>query len=340
MKPKMYLLVLAAFLFSCQPDSIDDPLTSDLQNITAKGGNANLKNGNQKGNNENNEENNDDQSTSGGCNTIFANGDDGNATCFIDDGFRRWGWTIGPLSSGEYSFNIYGGAGQCDIEKGTLTGTLNLSYDEASGTATVEYLMEDGFVLKETHLYIGNSPYPTSKNGKETVAPGQYPYKHNDLNDLSRDSYTVEGLSGEIYLIAHGVACEGEATDQGDDNTDDDGNGGDTPPDDGEEPVCASCQGSVDSLKLQYLGQTAAEAVIIQQSNGAVVFQQTLQPFEEFEISGSFGENIQIMIENQLNATFITDCSQVIGPGVPDGSFVIISGTSTEGGVLCIEDIF
>jgi hypothetical protein len=162
------------------------------------------------------EENSDEQTE---CETFFAKGDDNEATCFLDDGFNRWGWTNGPLSTGEYTFDLYAGAGQCDIEKGTLVGSLTINYYELTGTAEIGFEMSEGFVLSETHLYIGNEPYLTDKKGKPTVAPGQFPYQH-ELDGAGFDPYTINDLSGEIYVIGHGVVC-------GDDSNDDDDGGGD-----------------------------------------------------------------------------------------------------------------
>jgi hypothetical protein len=159
----------------------------------------------------------------GACETMFAKGSDDIATCFIDDeyGFNRWGWTNGPLSSGEYTFDVYAGAGQCDTDKGALAGTVSLKYDSETGDAYVTYSTNDDFVLTETHLYIGNTPYPMKKKGNNgyvpTVAPGQYPYQHGDLDNENEDNYMISGLSGDIYIIAHGVVCEViEVEDNGD----------------------------------------------------------------------------------------------------------------------------
>jgi hypothetical protein len=149
----------------------------------------------------------------GGCETMFAKAND-NAFCFIDDqenNFNRWGWTNGPLSSGTYEFAIWAGAGQCDTDKGTMAGTVTLVYDSLTGIAEVTYATNGDYVLTETHLYIGNGPYPLKKKGKNyvpTVAPGQFPYKHGNLDNVFTDKYPVDGLSGEIYIIAHGVVCE------------------------------------------------------------------------------------------------------------------------------------
>ncbi len=69
--------------------------------------------------------------------------------------------------------------------------------------------MNDGFTMEESHLYVGNVPYPQMKQGKNmvnTVAPGQYPYIHQALEGESIDTYTVN-ITGSIYVIAHAVVC-------------------------------------------------------------------------------------------------------------------------------------
>jgi hypothetical protein len=124
------------------------------------------------------------------CETAFARETNG-ANCFIDNGFSRWGWSIKITTFGDYTYNIYAGAGQCDISKGTLVGTASVSY-KANGVVTVNYNINSGFSLDETHTYAGKNMFPTKK-GVPTVAPGQYTIQSN--------------LSGEIYVIAHAVVC-------------------------------------------------------------------------------------------------------------------------------------
>lgn len=151
----------------------------------------------------------------GNCETAFAY-DATDGTCFLDidednDGngdFNRWGWSVGPLAGGSYEFDIYAGAGQCDTNKGVLVGTLEVDYDATSGEATVTFVMNAGFTLEETHLYVGSEILPRDVNGDFTVAPGQYPTIHEDLGGASSDTYTITGLSGDIYVVAHGVVCD------------------------------------------------------------------------------------------------------------------------------------
>ena len=124
------------------------------------------------------------------CETAFARGTDGN-TCFIGEGFNRWGWSIGPLAEGtEETYEIYAAAGQCDIEKGELVGTVDVTY--VGGEVSVTYNIDEGYTASETHTYAGSNMFPMD-NGVPTVAPGQY--------------YIEENLSGDIYVIAHTVVC-------------------------------------------------------------------------------------------------------------------------------------
>jgi hypothetical protein len=142
--------------------------------------------------------------------TAFAFGS--TARCFDQfDVSNRWGWTNGPLSEGNYVFDLYAGAGQCDTNKGTKVGTLSVSY--SNGIATVKYQMAGknpvtgmNYTLTETHLYVGAEALPRDKQGEFTVAPGQYPYINPEINALSR-TYTVEGLSGPINIVAHATVA-------------------------------------------------------------------------------------------------------------------------------------
>ena len=160
------------------------------------------------------------------CETAFAfsgypNADDEDVTtCFLnidEDGdgngdFNRWGWTNGAVEAGTYEWPIYAGAGQCDTNKGTLVGTLSVEYDGL--TATVTFQTEGTnpdtalpYTINETHLYVGGEKLTRDVNGEFTVAPGQYPNIHEGLNEATSDTFTIEGLSGDIYVVAHGVVC-------------------------------------------------------------------------------------------------------------------------------------
>ena len=155
---------------------------------------------------------NDGQTVMVESETAYAYGGEPLAKCFIDEvpnlSSNKWGWTNGPLTEGEYEFDMYAGAGQCDINKGTLVGKLIVDY--SGGTAVVTYRMtetsdftDELYTLIATQLHIGNDLLPTKKNGSYTAAPGQYGYVDTDHEDITEFTYTVNGLSGDIYIAAH-----------------------------------------------------------------------------------------------------------------------------------------
>lgn len=146
--------------------------------------------------------------------TAFAYGGD-YATCFQSfdfdgDGksdFKNWGWSNGPLPGDPvYEFEIWAGAPKCDLTKGELVGTLTIDYD--GSTAIITYTMDAGWIMSATQLYVGSEPLPRDPNGDYTVSPGQYPYIHFPVADPTSDTYTVLGISGDIYVVAHADVIE------------------------------------------------------------------------------------------------------------------------------------
>lgn len=122
--------------------------------------------------------------------TAYAKSDD--AVDFIPT-FANWGWT-NPIEPGEYTWDLWAGAAQCDTDKGTLVGSVAVVYDE-DGYVTVTYNLDASFILMETHVYAGYSKFPQVSRGRilvYTVAPGQY------KNDNPFDG-------SEVYVIAHAV---------------------------------------------------------------------------------------------------------------------------------------
>lgn len=148
--------------------------------------------------------------------TAFAFDGTYSGACFLDldldgdgrDDFNRWGWTIGPLAEGSYTFDIYAGAGRCDIGKGTHVGYLTVDYYDGSATVTYNMIGTNpstgvAYNLVEAQLYVGGEILPRDVNGEFTVAPGQYPENSGELRNVTTKSFTVEGLSGSVYVVAH-----------------------------------------------------------------------------------------------------------------------------------------
>ncbi len=72
-------------------------------------------------------------------------------------------------------------------------------------TLTIEIVAENGWVLEETHVYVGTEPPRKS-------APGRFPYKHErlpanattDSYEIALDDYDVACLS-DLYIAVHAV---------------------------------------------------------------------------------------------------------------------------------------
>lgn len=137
--------------------------------------------------------------------TAYAYGGDF-ATCFLSLGFKPWGWTNGPLGPGEYEFDLWAGAAKCDLDKGTLVGTVTINYD--GSTAIVEFTLIDGWLMDYTQVYAGSEMLPRDVHGDPTVSPGMYTSIHYSEGGATTDTHTITGLSGNIYVIAHADVFE------------------------------------------------------------------------------------------------------------------------------------
>jgi hypothetical protein len=156
-----------------------------------------------------------------GCPKLaFAHGDD-IAICFKDIkrngtiypsgngtwyNFMLWGWTNGELPPGNYVLDLWAGSQSCDPENGILVGTVTFDYD--GSTANVTYNVNPVYTLKSTYLYVGNRILP-KKWRKFRVAPLFYPKKHYQVNSTT-DSFTVNNLSGDVYIAASAIVKDAE----------------------------------------------------------------------------------------------------------------------------------
>ena len=123
----------------------------------------------------------------------------------------NWGFSIGPLSAqdDDYSFDIYAAAAQCDLNKGTIVGTVTVNY--SGETAVVTYESADASIIEfsEIHLYVGSEPLPTNKRGRYIVKPGRYPIgMEYGKEGVASAVFTVPDLDGgEIFVVPHSVVC-------------------------------------------------------------------------------------------------------------------------------------
>lgn len=109
----------------------------------------------------------------------------------------------------------------------------------------------------------------------------------------------------------------------------------------GKDEVCDDCRGEVVELVLKYNGSiSSAHVVIIQKCPDVVIFDDIVQPGNQFFIEGAdanrtMGQALLVHVNGVLNAKFHVSCSEAIGPGMVRGDFEIIEGASKAGGPLC-----
>jgi hypothetical protein len=130
---------------------------------------------------------------------------DGAYTCFIDDGFGNWGWTNLIAEEGTYTMDLYAAAAHCNPANGMLVGYVEVV--KAVGSMTVKYrITEPGVSMSEIHVYVGCGKYPKLRNGRETIAPGQYTYNAGVTKAIEY-TVTFTDVKGPVYVIAHAVVC-------------------------------------------------------------------------------------------------------------------------------------
>ena len=146
------------------------------------------------------------------CETSFAY-DETDGTCFDNWGFSRWGWSLGPFDDSTFagnvslSYDVWSGAGRCQISRGTNVGELTVDYDIDDDFYQVSWIVDAPFKFTGFHLHIGSEPLPRDRNGDYTVAPGQYEHVI-DLNGVEVESRTINGtMATPFYIVAHADVC-------------------------------------------------------------------------------------------------------------------------------------
>jgi hypothetical protein len=98
--------------------------------------------------------------------------------------------------------------------------------------------------------------------------------------------------------------------------------------------------GPITELSLRYEGNTAV-VVSILDDLGDTLFEDTVAPGEIFTFNGLYengrlGEEVSVVLGNDINAGFNTSGRKAIGPGLQDGLFMVVGGLSWTGEELCV----
>jgi hypothetical protein len=110
---------------------------------------------------------------------------------------------------------------------------------------------------------------------------------------------------------------------------------------------CGPCDGKVDRLVFQYNGAQAATVTVIQKKGNVVLFHNTVSPNAQFGVDGrdkkgTLSTEVYLLVNGTQVAKIHTSCSVPIGIGYAVGDFVVVDGSSRNGGPLCdltIDDV-
>jgi len=115
-------------------------------------------------------------------------------------GNNRWGWAEDfDGANGTYVHDLYAGAGQNDLTKGTKVGTVTLTV--TSSNVAVRIDLNSGVFANVTHIYFSDNNAPT------TTAPGQYGNTNETDFTGSRTSNFSYSGDGDFWLIVHAEVC-------------------------------------------------------------------------------------------------------------------------------------
>ena len=90
-------------------------------------------------------------------------------------------------------------AGKQNINSETPAGMVKItSSNNAPDELLVEFITYDGWVMQETHLYVGGEPPKKS-------APGRFTYKHDPVENPAYDTYSLS--LGDHGLILDDKIC-------------------------------------------------------------------------------------------------------------------------------------
>ncbi len=110
-----------------------------------------------------------------------------------------------------------------------------------------------------------------------------------------------------------------------------------------EEP-CDTCESSIASLSFKYIGFEPQATVLIQTVEGTILFNELVSSNDEFTITGAsggpIGSAIELFLDEEQIANLPTDCSLALGPGFYLNGLEIIGGVTETGGQLCPVEIF
>ena len=149
----------------------------------------------------NDAEDNCEEPEEGQCGTAFMYSEDLRINEVTNS--NRWGWIEYYDEDGSITRDIYVGAGQNDLTKGTLIGSVTISRD--GDHLNFDFELDGDYEFSSLHIHVADTEEEATSVAK---SPGRY-NQNGILDGLEDQSLDILGdLEDDFWIIVHGDACD------------------------------------------------------------------------------------------------------------------------------------
>lgn len=149
----------------------------------------------------NDAEDNCDEPEEGQCGTAFMYSDDVRINEVTNS--NRWGWIEYYDEDGSITRDIYVGAGQNNLDNGTLIGSVTISRD--GDNLNFDFDLDGDYEFSTLHIHVADTEEEATSVAK---SPGRY-NQNGILDGLEDQSLDILGdLEDDFWIIVHADACD------------------------------------------------------------------------------------------------------------------------------------
>jgi hypothetical protein len=114
---------------------------------------------------------------------------------------NRWGWAVQLKTTGEFTYDVWAGAGLNNTANAVKVGTATVNFNGSQ--VTVTYNLTGGAILEEVHIYASDTKL-------WTIAPGQYGHTayFDPADEIGTYTLTLpvdepEGDGTDVWICLH-----------------------------------------------------------------------------------------------------------------------------------------
>ena len=147
-----------------------------------------------------------DDDEKGACGTAFMYSDDLRINEVTNS--NRWGWIEYYDEDGSITRDIYVGAGQNDLSKGTNIGSVTIS--RSGSMLNFDFDLDGDYEFSELHIHVADTAEEATGVAK---SPGRY-NRNGILSGLEDQSLDIlDELADDFWIIVHADACDDDSDD-------------------------------------------------------------------------------------------------------------------------------